>query len=180
MTTLSVIMTNKSGNINPSFTFLLKYPPAFFAFGFGSGLSPKMPGTIGTLAAIPLYLGLSFLPWWGFLGAIVISSVVGIWLCGVTATKLGVHDHGGIVWDEFVGYWITMFCAPAGWQWIVLGFVLFRIFDILKPWPISIVDKKVGGGWGIMFDDILAGIAAALCLQAAVYFDLFGIIQTYL
>ncbi len=134
-----------------------------------------MPGTMGTLAAIPLYYLLSSINIWLYFFVIVLSSIVGIWLCGVTAKLLGVHDHGGIVWDEFVGYWITMFCAPAGWQWMVVGFVFFRIFDILKPWPISIADKKVAGGWGIMFDDILAGVAAALCLQAVHYFDLLGI-----
>lgn len=75
------------------------------------------------------------------------------------------HDHGGIVWDEFVGYWITMIAAPAGWLWILIGFVLFRIFDIWKPWPIKTADKVIGGGFGIMIDDVMAGVYALICLQ---------------
>jgi phosphatidylglycerophosphatase A len=83
---------------------------------------------------------------------------------------MGVHDHPGIVWDEFVGYWITMFAAPAGWLWIVIGFILFRFFDVLKPWPIAGLDKRVSGGMGIMIDDVMAGIYAAICLQVLAYF----------
>lgn len=168
-------VNNAANNVKPSISLLLKNPVVFLAFGFGSGLSPKMPGTIGTLAAIPIYLLFCSSPIWIYLGIILISSIIGIWLCGSAAKTLGVHDHGGIVWDEFVGFWITMFCAPPGWEWILVGFIFFRAFDILKPWPISIADKKVGGGWGIMLDDILAGIAAALCLQAVNYFELYNI-----
>lgn len=175
MTTLVVnVVSDTANKVTPNIALLLKNPVVFFAFGFGSGLSPKMPGTIGTLAAIPVYLLFSSAPLWVYAVILLASSIVGIWLCGTAAKLLGVHDHGGIVWDEFVGYWITMFCAPSGWEWIVVGFVFFRIFDILKPWPISIADKKVGGGWGIMLDDILAGIAAAVCLQAIHYFNVFS------
>lgn len=91
---------------------------------------------------------------------IVVTSIVGIAICDISAKRMGVHDHPGIVWDEFVGYWITMFLAPAGWMWIIIGFVLFRIFDILKPWPIRWLDRHVGGGFGIMIDDVLAGLFA--------------------
>jgi phosphatidylglycerophosphatase A len=101
---------------------------------------------------------------------ILVSSIVGIYLCGKTAADIGVHDHGGIVWDEFVGMWITMLWAPAGWGWLALGFVLFRFFDIIKPWPIRWLDKHVHGGVGIMLDDIVAGVMALLCLQAVVLF----------
>ena len=94
----------------------------------------------------------------------------GIWLCDVTSRDLGVHDHSGIVWDEFVGYLITMVAAPQGWLWVVVGFFLFRFFDILKPWPISWIDKHVKGGWGIMLDDILAGVFSLLALQATRFF----------
>lgn len=97
---------------------------------------------------------------------LVLTFVLGIYLCGKTSMDLGVHDHGGIVWDEFVGYWITMFMAPVGWLWVLLGFGLFRLLDIVKPWPISWVDKELKGGLGIMLDDGLAGIMAALCIQA--------------
>ena len=88
---------------------------------------------------------------------LIVSTLLGIWLCHRTAADLGVHDHGGIVWDEFVGVWITLWLAPTGWFWLVAGFLLFRLFDIWKPWPIGWVDRKVSGGLGIMLDGILAG-----------------------
>ena len=145
---------------------VLQSPVLWLAFGLGSGLSPKAPGTVGTLAAIPLYLLLAKLPLMGYALVVLFSFVVGCWLCGEAAKRLGVHDFGGIVWDEFVGYWLTMFAAPAGWLWVVVGFVLFRLFDIWKPWPIRVADKQVHSGLGIMLDDMLAGIYAWLCLQA--------------
>ncbi|PIE00975.1 MAG: phosphatidylglycerophosphatase A [Thiothrix nivea] len=144
---------------------VLKSPVHFLAFGLGSGLSPKAPGTVGTLAAIPLYLLLMPLSPAYYLLVVLLAAGLGIWLCGQSAQLLGVHDHGGIVWDEFVGFWITMFMAPAGGWWIVLGFVLFRLFDIWKPWPIRVIDRKVDGGLGIMLDDMLAGVFALLVLQ---------------
>ncbi|WP_422450186.1 phosphatidylglycerophosphatase A [Endozoicomonas sp. ALB091] len=146
-----------------------KNPVHFLAFGCGSGLAPKAPGTFGTIAAVFFYLLLQGLSLWTYLGVIVVASVVGFWLCGRTAKDLGVHDHPAIVWDEFCGFWITMIAAPAGWPWILLGFVLFRLFDIWKPWPISWLDKKVHGGMGIMVDDLVAGVFAFLCLQAIHY-----------
>ena len=149
---------------------VLHSPVLWLAFGFGSGLSPKAPGTMGTLAAIPLYLLLAKLPLMGYAFVVLVSFIVGCWLCGEAAKRLGVHDFGGIVWDEFVGYWITMFAAPAGWLWIAVGFVLFRVFDIWKPWPIRVADQQVHGGLGIMLDDVLAGIYAGLALQALAYF----------
>jgi len=131
------------------------------AFGFGSGLSPKAPGTMGTLAAIPLWWLLAQLPLSTYLVVVLIAAVAGIVICGRAADRLGVHDHGGIVWDEFVGFWIAMAALPVTWQSLILGFVLFRLFDILKPWPISWLDRRVSGGFGIMIDDVIAGIAAA-------------------
>ncbi len=148
-----------------------KNPIHFLAFGLGSGAAPKAPGTFGTLAAIPLFLLLQPLALHWYLLVLVVTFVVGIYLCGKTSEDMGVHDHSGIVWDEFVGYWVTMFAAPAGWLWIVIGFVLFRIFDIAKPWPISWADKKVHGGFGIMLDDLLAGLMALAVMQLlALYF----------
>ncbi|MCI5108206.1 MAG: phosphatidylglycerophosphatase A [Pseudomonadales bacterium] len=144
----------------------LRNPVHVLAFGFGSGLSPRAPGTAGTVLAVLLYLPMISLAWPLYLVLLVISSLAGIWLCGKTSRDLGVHDHGGIVWDEFVGFWITMFLAPTGWLWLVYGFLLFRLLDIVKPWPIKWIDKKVTGGLGIMLDDVLAGIMAALCMQA--------------
>ncbi len=146
-----------------------KDPIHWLAFGFGSGLSPMAPGTVGTLAAVPftwLLLQLS-LGW--YLLAIVICFVAGVWFCDKTAKDLGVHDYGGIVWDEFVGYFITMIAiAPTGLN-LLVGFIFFRIFDIWKPWPISAVDKGVGGGFGIMIDDVIAGIYALVCMHSLVY-----------
>ena len=146
-----------------------KDPIHWLAFGLGSGLSPKAPGTFGTLAALPIYwFLLKDLPPFAFLLVLLVSFVAGVYFCGKTAKDLSVHDHGGIVWDEFVGMWLTLFLAPAGLGWMVLGFVLFRVFDIIKPWPIKWFDQHVHGGFGIMLDDVIAGVFAWLCLQGIV------------
>lgn len=131
------------------------------AFGFGSGLLPKAPGTMGSLAAIPLWLLLIQLPVVFYWLAILIAAVMGVYICGNAAKKMGVHDHSGIVWDEFVGLWIAMAFLPPTFGSIICGFVLFRLFDIVKPWPISWLDKNIHGGLGIMIDDIVAGAFAA-------------------
>lgn len=143
----------------------LRDPVHLLAFGFGSGCAPVAPGTFGTLAAIPLYLLVAGLPWPLYAALVALLFGIGVWLCGRAAFDLGVHDHPGIVWDEWVGYLVTMFLAPAGWIPVVLGFALFRLFDIVKPWPVRVADRRVGGGFGIMLDDLLAGIYAALVLQ---------------
>lgn len=148
----------------------MKNPIHFLAFGLGSGLAPKAPGTFGTLAAIPFFLLIQPLPLWAYLAFILASFILGVWLCERTSKDMQVHDHPGIVWDEFVGYWITMILAPAGWLWILIGFGLFRFFDIIKPWPIKWLDEKVHGGFGIMIDDVLAGIFALAGLQLIAYF----------
>lgn len=140
-------------------------PIHFLAFGCGSGAVPKAPGTFGSLAALVPYFFMQDLSQPFYLGLLVVSAVIGIYLCGKTAKDLGVHDHGGIVWDEFVGMWLTLFAAPQGIGWVVIGFVLFRLFDILKPMPIGWLDKRVHGGIGIMLDDIVAGSFAWICLQ---------------
>lgn len=135
----------------------------FLAFGFGTGLAKKAPGTWGTLAGLVFIPLLHQMPLWSALLFIAAASVFGVWLCGRVADDLGVHDHGGIVWDEMVGIWMTLILLPNSWPWWLLGFVLFRILDIVKPWPISLLDRHLGGGLGIMLDDMLAGaIAAAL------------------
>jgi phosphatidylglycerophosphatase A len=149
---------------------LLKNPVHFLSLGFGSGLAPWAPGTFGTLAAIPLYLLLQPLPLVVYLLVTLAALLLGFYLCGETARTLGVHDHGGIVWDEIVGFWITMIAVPLDWKWIVAGFLLFRLFDIVKPWPIKWIDSKVSGGLGIMLDDVLAGIFAWAGLQAILYY----------
>lgn len=127
---------------------------------------------MGTLAAIPLWWLLAQLPLTSYLIVVLIAAVVGITICGRAADQMGVHDHGGIVWDEFVGFWIAMVALPITWQSVILGFVLFRLFDILKPWPISWLDKKVSGGFGIMIDDVIAGLAAAAVIYFLGYFGL--------
>ena len=139
---------------------LLLNPLHLLSLGFGSGLAPKAPGTWGTAAAIPPYLLLAQLSLPYYLLAVGAAFAVGVFLCAYTSRALGAHDHGAIVWDEFVGFWITMIAVPPDWPWILLGFVLFRIFDIVKPWPISIADAKIGGGLGVMLDDVLAGFFA--------------------
>jgi len=144
-------------------------PIHFLAFGFGSGAMPFAPGTFGTLAALPIYLLMLPLSLWAYLAVVWVMTLLGVWLCHITSRDLGVHDHGGIVWDEIVGYLITMIAAPPGWQWIVAGFVLFRFFDIIKPWPIGWVDRRVHGGLGIMLDDVLAGVLAWAVLQGVAF-----------
>ena len=144
----------------------------FLAFGLGSGAVPKAPGTFGTLAAVPLYLIIAQLPIGLYLIVLLASLLFGIYLCGQTSKDMGVHDHGGIVWDEFVGFWITMTALPLQWPWLLAGFVLFRLFDITKPFPIGWLDKKVHGGLGIMLDDVLAGLFSCFILQC-VYFAFF-------
>ena len=143
-------------------------PIHFLAFGLGSGTVPVAPGTFGSLAALLVFWGAAMFAWgWPiYIAMLLITFLLGIWLCGRTASDIGVHDHGGIVWDEFVGLWITLFLAPAGWAWWIAGFVLFRLFDIVKPWPIRWFDRRVPGGLGIMLDDVLAGLMAWVVLQA--------------
>lgn len=143
----------------------LRDPVLFLALGFGSGLSPKAPGTMGTLAALPVYYLLSGLPLGVYLLTIALLAAVGIWLCGRAAQRLGVHDHPGIVWDEIVGFLLTMAGTEANLASILAGFALFRLFDILKPWPIGWCDRHIEGGLGIMLDDLVAGAAAAVTLH---------------
>ena len=140
-------------------------PIHFAAFGFGAGAIKVAPGTFGTLAAIPLYIVLQDLPLLMYISITAMLFLLGVWLCQVTTRDLGVHDHSGIVWDEIVGYLITMAAAPAGWMWMVLGFALFRLFDIWKPWPINLLDRHVKGGFGVMIDDVMAGVYAWLVMQ---------------
>ncbi len=138
----------------------MRSPTLMLAFGFGSGLSRYAPGTLGTIAAIPLWWLLTQLSQPLYLGLVLVAAIVGVSICGRAAEQLGVHDHGGIVWDEFVGLWVAMAFLPVSPVSLVLGFSLFRFFDIVKPWPISWLDKNISGGLGIMIDDIAAGLAA--------------------
>jgi len=139
----------------------------FLAFGFGSGLSPFAPGTMGTLVAVPFIFALKALGTMGFWVVLVLLFLLGVQMCGSVSRKLGVHDHGGIVWDEMVGYWLSAAFVPLQWPWLLAVFLLFRFFDILKPWPIRQLDKKVSGGFGIMIDDVVAALFT-VCILAAV------------
>ncbi len=149
---------------------IIFHPVHFLSLGLGSGLSRRAPGTMGTLVAVLLYLPLSTLSPPLYIATLIVSILVGIYLCSATSRALGGHDHPAIVWDEFAGYWLTMLMAPPGWSWLLAGFILFRLFDIWKPWPISVADHKVKGGWGIMLDDLLAGAYAFIIIQAVYYY----------
>lgn len=160
------INAGKHARLPPGF---LLNPVHFLAAGFGAGCVPGIPGTAGTVIGAIIYYPLQNADPRVYLGILIAIVIAGIWICGKTARALGVHDHSAIVWDEIAGYLVTMFMAPAGWMWIIAGFILFRLFDILKPWPISRVDRQVKGGTGIMLDDIIAGVFGLLTLQITAY-----------
>ncbi len=144
--------------------------------GFWQWLIAYYSWNHGTLASIPLYLLLVQLPFPAYVAVVVVSCIIGIKICQVTSDDMGVHDHGSIVWDEFAGFWITMSLVPMlsipadDWKWLLTGFILFRFFDMVKPWPIGWLDARVHGGLGIMIDDIVAGIMAAISLYAVAHF----------
>lgn len=144
-------------------------PLHWLATGFGSGLSPFAPGTVGTLAAIPFYLLMMYLPLSVYIAVTIVAAVAGIWICQSATKAIGQDDHGSIVWDEFVGFWITMVAAPKGLLWLLAGFLIFRVFDIIKPWPIRWLDRYVKGGLGIMVDDVLAGVFGLVVMQIGAY-----------
>jgi phosphatidylglycerophosphatase A len=156
-------MTISTKNI--TFKELIKRPICFLGLGFGSGLAPKAPGTFGTLAAVPIVWGMQSLSLTNYLLVTLIAFIVGIWICQQSAQWLQMEDPSAVVWDEIVGYMVTMIAAPQGWEWLVLGFILFRIFDIWKPWPIKWADQKLHGGFGIMVDDVIAGVFALILIQ---------------
>jgi len=143
---------------------VLQDPVLFLAFGFGTGLAPKAPGTVGSIVGI--LLGAMTLPlplaWRISIGVLLV--LVGFWLCGESARRIGVHDHPGIVWDEIAALYLLLLCLPATAGWWASAFVLFRVFDIWKPWPIRDLDHRLHGGPGIMLDDIVAGLYAAILL----------------
>jgi len=157
--------TSAELRVQPSWRFILSHPAHFISFGFGSGLYTSAPGTMGTLAAFPLYWYLA--P--RFTDAMFIVLLVwlfafGVWVCDKTGRTLGVADYGGIVWDEIVAFMLVLFFTPDGLFWNLLAFSLFRFFDIVKPPPIRHFDRTWHGGLGVMFDDILAAGYALLCL----------------
>jgi phosphatidylglycerophosphatase A len=145
-------------------------PVHFLACGFGAGLSPKAPGTAGTVAAIPIYIVMARLDPRLYLAVTAAMFVAGIFICGYTARRLQVDDPGMVVWDEIVGYLVSMAWLPFGWMWMLAGFLLFRLLDIWKPWPIRHLDRNIKGGLGIMLDDLVAGIVTCVALGSAAHF----------
>ena len=143
---------------------VLTDPVNFLAFGFGTGLSPVAPGTVGSLLGVALAWLTMDVGLYVQLAVAVAISVVGIWICGESARRIGVHDHGGIVWDEIAGMYVTLLVAPPTILGYALGFVLFRLVDIAKPWPIRDLDHRLGGGLGIMLDDLAAALYALILL----------------
>lgn len=150
-----------------SHTKLIRNPCLALAFGLGAGLTPKLPGTVGTLWAIPLWWWLSGLGTTPYLVITGCVFVFGVWICNRAMSKLEQHDHPGIVLDEIVGYLLALVVVPASVGWVLLSFVLFRFFDIVKPWPINWLDQHVRGGLGVMLDDLVAGIGTALIILIA-------------
>lgn len=158
-------MKLRSTERNPEIRDLFANPALMLAFGFGTGLSRIMPGTFGTLVGVPIVYLLCGQSWWLWLLAIVVAFAVGVIACERACQWLDVHDHRGVVWDEVVGYMVTMAFLPCDWRLFVVGFFLFRFFDIVKPWPISWIDRRVHGGFGVMLDDVIAGLFGLVVLQ---------------
>lgn len=169
----ATIISAEEVRARPDLRFMLRHPAHLLALGAGAGLVPGAPGTAGTLLAFPVYWGLaSFCTAQTLLVLITVGFVVGVWACGCTGRALGVSDHGGIVWDEIIAFMLVLvFIAPAGYLWQGAAFLLFRLFDILKPPPIRYYDRKLKNGFGVMFDDLLA--AAYTLLVLAVFKQIF-------
>jgi phosphatidylglycerophosphatase A len=157
--------------MRPDKKFLLSHPAHLLAFGFGAGLMPRAPGTWGTLVAFPIFALVRFGGTAAVLAAALLLFVAGVWSAGVAGRALGVSDHGGIVIDEIAAFLLVLACAPAGPLWWLTAFLLFRAFDIFKPWPVSWADRTVKGGFGVMLDDMLAAayaIGALLLMRSLV------------
>lgn len=149
----------------------LTNPWHFLALGLGSGLCPKAPGTCGSFVAMFFCMGLIFCPWYVTLAIALVTFVLGVKACNEAEKAMGTHDHGGLVIDEFVGMFIAILFFPQGqWQLALLAFVLFRIFDIAKPFPVNYADNNIKGGLGVMVDDVLAGIYALIAGHIILYF----------
>ena len=149
----------------PSGIDLIRRPLLCCALGFGAGLAPRAPGTVGTLVAIPIVILLAQGSNWLLPLVALVFFAAGIYICSDASKYYGSHDHSSIVWDEIVGYMIALSFVAVSLETILIGFILFRLLDILKPWPISWVDRNVPGAWGIMLDDVAAGLVANAGLQ---------------
>jgi phosphatidylglycerophosphatase A len=152
--------------MRPDKAFLVRHPAHFIALGFGAGLAPRAPGTWGTLVTFPIYVVLQLFGahQTAVLCAAAAFFLLGIWAADVTGKALGVVDHGGIVIDEIAAFLLVLAFTPVGVAWMTVAFLLFRVFDIVKPWPIRVADRRIKGGFGVMFDDLLAAGYAIACL----------------
>ena len=151
--------------VRPTGRFLLAHPAHFLALGFGTGLAPVAPGTVGTLLAFPIYRVLSDrLEPFELLGAIAVFFAIGVWACGKTGRDLGIADHSAMNWDEVVAFLLVLAIAPPGWGWQAFAFFAFRFFDVVKPQPIRHFDRTMKGGLGVMFDDIVAAFYTLLLM----------------
>ena len=149
--------------LRPSWRFLLMHPAHLVAFGFGAGLAPVAPGTWGTLLALPVYwLASPLLDPVGYLLMVAVLLLLGIWACEVTGRAIGVSDHGGMVWDEMVAFLLVLFFVPAALAWQAVAFLVFRLFDILKPPPIRYYERTFRNGFGVMLDDLVAAFYTLL------------------
>ena len=144
---------------------LWKYPVHFLAYGFGTGLMPIMPGTFGSLVGVAFFWFMAPLAPLSYAGIVTGLAIAGVFICGQTARDLGAVDPGFIVWDEIVGLLVAIYLMPRDWRWMVNGFILFRLFDVWKPYPIRAVEENLGGGLGIVMDDVLAGLYTLAILQ---------------
>lgn len=149
----------------PDARFLIAHPAHFFALGFGSGLARWAPGTAGSIVALPIAWVMAPLPSFTQLAIVAILFAIGCYICATTSRNLGVVDHGSIVWDEIVAMILILIFTPFNWVWWLIAFLLFRLFDIWKPYPIKQFDAALKNGFGVMFDDLLAGIYALICVQ---------------
>ena len=146
---------------------LWKYPIHLLAYGFGTGLSPVAPGTVGSLVGVLLVWLMAPLAPLVYAAITAGMFIAGIFICGQTARDIGAVDPGAIVFDEIVGFLVAMYMMPATGPWLLAGFLVYRIFDIWKPWPIHLVEEKLGLGTAIMVDDVIAGLYTLAVLQAA-------------
>jgi phosphatidylglycerophosphatase A len=153
----------------PNLKLLFQHPAYFFGLGLGSGLAKKAPGTFGTIVGLPIFWLISAygLPIQLFI--ITALFIIGIYFCNATGKILGVVDHGSIVWDEIVAMMLVLTFTPMQWQWWLVAFMLFRLFDIWKPYPIRQCDAKLKNGFGVMFDDLLAAIYAIISLRVLLW-----------
>lgn len=159
------LSSTESAQVHPDWGLIYSHPAYFIAFSGGIGLSPVAPGTVGTLVAFPLFWLLNdYLSPVYFLLLIDIMFIAGIWACGLSGKALGVPDHGGMVWDETVAFLLVLYFTPVDWAWQLAAFILFRFFDIAKPQPIRYYDRHLKGGFGVMFDDMVAAFFTLLCL----------------